>query len=46
MYLPWMLQGMAQKIPYQFALAYAVLALMLLLFALTKESREPRPEHE
>jgi AGZA family xanthine/uracil permease-like MFS transporter len=46
MYLPWTLQGMAQKIPYQFALAYVVFALMLLLFALTKESREPRPEHE
>ncbi len=46
MYLPWTLQGMAQKIPYQFALAYAVFAVMLLLFALTKESREPRPEHE
>ena len=46
MYLPWTLQGMAQKIPYQFALAYVVFAVMLLLFALTKESREPRPEHE
>jgi len=46
MYLPWTLQGMAQKIPYQFALAYAVFAVMLLLFALTKESREPIPEHE
>jgi AGZA family xanthine/uracil permease-like MFS transporter len=46
MYLPWTLQGMAQKIPYQFALAYVVFALMLLLFALTKESREPIPEHQ
>jgi AGZA family xanthine/uracil permease-like MFS transporter len=41
MYLPWTLGPTAQKIPYQFALAYAVLAAMLLLLAFTTESREP-----
>jgi len=46
MYLPWTLDPLSQKIPYQFGLAYAVFAVMLLLFALTKESREPIPEHE
>ena len=45
MYLPWTLPPMAQKIPYQFALAYAVLAGTLLLLALTKEAREPAPGH-
>ena len=46
MYLPWSLSGMAQKIPYQFASAYIVLAVMLLVFSFTKESREPAPEGE
>jgi AGZA family xanthine/uracil permease-like MFS transporter len=46
MYLPWTLDPLSQKIPYQFGLAYAVFAVMLLLFALTKGSREPIPEHE
>jgi adenine/guanine/hypoxanthine permease len=46
MYLPWTLHGMQQKVPYQFALAYAVFGIMLLLFSLTKESREPIPEQE
>jgi len=46
MYLPWTLDALSQKVPYQFALAYAVFGVMLLLFALTKESREPIPEHE
>ncbi|HTR80138.1 MAG TPA: hypothetical protein VMM58_00820 [Bacteroidota bacterium] len=46
MYLPWTLSGMAQKIPYQFAAAYLVFAVMLLLFSLTKESRELAPEGE
>jgi adenine/guanine/hypoxanthine permease len=46
MYLPWTLPPTAQKIPYQFALAYAVLAGILLLLAFTKESREPATAHE
>jgi AGZA family xanthine/uracil permease-like MFS transporter len=41
MYLPWTLPPTAQKIPYQFALAYAALAGMLLILGFTKESREP-----
>jgi AGZA family xanthine/uracil permease-like MFS transporter len=43
MYLPWTLPPTAQRIPYQFALAYAVLAGTLLLLALTREAREPVP---
>jgi hypothetical protein len=46
MYLPWTLDSFLQKIPYQFAVAYITFAVMLLLFSLTKESREPMPEHE
>jgi len=46
MYLPWTLPPAAQRIPYQFALAYAVLAGVLLLLAFTKESREPAAAHE
>jgi adenine/guanine/hypoxanthine permease len=38
MYLPWHLTGFAQQIPYQFALAYAVLAVMLVVLSRTKES--------
>jgi len=41
MYLPWRLVGMAQQVPYQFALAYAVLALMLVGLSFTRESRLP-----
>ena len=41
MYLPWTLPSPAQRIPYQFALAYALLAALLLLLAMTKEAREP-----
>lgn len=40
MYLPWGLTGLVQQIPYQFALAYAVLAALFLLLSRTKESRE------
>jgi AGZA family xanthine/uracil permease-like MFS transporter len=43
MYLPWTLPPMAQKIPYQFALAYVVLACTLLLLGLTREAGEPAP---
>jgi AGZA family xanthine/uracil permease-like MFS transporter len=42
MYFPWTLSGMAQQIPYQFGLAYAVFALMLVGLSLTKESRLAR----
>ena len=46
MYLSWTLDGFAQKIPYQFAVAYVAYGVMLLLFSYTKESREPLPDHE
>ena len=46
MYLPWTLDEFMRKIPYQFAVAYVAFAVMLLLFSLTKESREPMPEHD
>jgi len=46
MYLPWTLEIVLQKIPYQFAAAYLVFAVMLFLFSFTKESLEPMPEHE
>lgn len=44
MYLPWTLEEIPRKIPYQFSLAYIVLSVMLLFLALTKESREPMPD--
>jgi AGZA family xanthine/uracil permease-like MFS transporter len=40
MYLPWSLDPLFQKIPYQFASAYALLAIVLLIFSYTKASRE------
>jgi adenine/guanine/hypoxanthine permease len=40
MYLPWTLSGLSQQIPYQFALAYAALAVLILLLSMTKESKE------
>jgi adenine/guanine/hypoxanthine permease len=46
MYLPWNLAHMARQIPYQFTLAYVVLAGMLALLTFTKGSREPAPAHE
>ena len=46
MYLPWTLPALTQRIPYQFALAYALLAGLLLLLSLTRESREPVPARE
>jgi AGZA family xanthine/uracil permease-like MFS transporter len=46
MYLPWALESILQKIPYQFAAAYLAFAFMLFLFSFTKESLEPMPEHE
>lgn len=41
MYLPWTLSGLVRQIPFQFTLAYAVLALFFLGMSFTKESREP-----
>jgi AGZA family xanthine/uracil permease-like MFS transporter len=41
MYLPWTLDGLAKQIPYQFALAYGVLAIFFIAMSFTKESREP-----
>ena len=46
MYLPWNLDGFFQKIPYQFASAYIVLAILLVILSYTKESKEPMPAHE
>ncbi len=40
MYVPWSLYGLARQVPLQFALAYAVLALLLFSLSFTKESRE------
>jgi AGZA family xanthine/uracil permease-like MFS transporter len=40
MYLPWALGGLPRSLAYQFTTAYVVLAIMLLLLSLTKESRE------
>jgi AGZA family xanthine/uracil permease-like MFS transporter len=41
MYFPWTLSGIAQQIPYQFALAYAVLGGLFLLLSTTAGSKEP-----
>ena len=41
MYFPWNLTGLAKQIPYQFALAYLVLAAFFILMSFTKESKEP-----
>jgi len=42
MYLPWNLpDGLARAIPYQFATAYLVLAVGVLLLSLTRASKEP-----
>jgi AGZA family xanthine/uracil permease-like MFS transporter len=43
-YLPWTLSGIAREIPYQFALAYVGLAVMLLVLSATAASREPAPD--
>jgi AGZA family xanthine/uracil permease-like MFS transporter len=46
MYFPWTLEPFLQKIPFQFAIAYIAFGVMLVLLSLTKESREPVPEHQ
>lgn len=43
MYLPWTLPDLARQIPYQFAAAYAVLALMMFALSFTKGANEPAP---
>jgi len=40
MYLPWQLTGIFQQIPYQFTIAYLVLAGMLFFLSFTKKSKE------
>jgi adenine/guanine/hypoxanthine permease len=44
MYLPWTLTGLAQQVPYQFTLAYGVLAILLMTLSFTRESKEPAEE--
>ena len=44
MYLPWHLPASARAVPYQFALVYAILAVMLLALARSRASREPAPD--
>jgi adenine/guanine/hypoxanthine permease len=41
MYLPWTLSGFAREIPYQFASAYALLALVLVALSYTRQAKEP-----
>jgi len=41
MYLPWNLPEPARQIPFQFATAYLVLAVLLYAMSYTKESKEP-----
>ncbi len=45
MYLPWTLEGLARQVPYQFALAYLVLALMILGLSFTRSSRLESASH-
>ncbi len=40
MYLPWTLTGLARQVPYQFALGYLALAVLMLGLSRTKGSRE------
>jgi AGZA family xanthine/uracil permease-like MFS transporter len=41
MYFPWTLSGFAREIPYQFASAYALLALVLVALSYTRQANEP-----
>ena len=44
MYLPWTLpDGLARTVAYQFSLGYVVLAVLVLLLSLSRESRETPP---
>jgi AGZA family xanthine/uracil permease-like MFS transporter len=40
MYMPWTLSGLARQIPYQFALGYAALALLIFGLSYTKGAKE------
>jgi adenine/guanine/hypoxanthine permease len=44
MYLPWLLDPFFQKIPYQFAFAYVLLAVVLLVLSYTKSAGKPVEE--
>ncbi|MCL4551324.1 MAG: hypothetical protein M1495_22450 [Bacteroidetes bacterium] len=46
MYLPWQLPTQLKQIPYQFAIGYLALAVMMFLFSFTKESKVPYTEDE
>ncbi|MCL4551320.1 MAG: hypothetical protein M1495_22430 [Bacteroidetes bacterium] len=46
MYLPWQLPAQLKQIPFQFAIGYFVLAVMMFLFSFTKESKVPYTEDE
>jgi AGZA family xanthine/uracil permease-like MFS transporter len=39
MYLPWKLVGVPRQVPYQFALAYLILAATIFFLSFTKESK-------
>jgi len=41
MYFPWQLTGVFQQVPYQFTVAYLILAAMLFFLSYTKMSKEP-----
>lgn len=41
MYLPWNLSPVEQAVPYQFALGYVLLAIMIFALSFSKEAQEP-----
>lgn len=45
MYLPWNLPDGLSRVPYEFAMAYLVLALLFFALSFTTESKEPPSEH-
>jgi AGZA family xanthine/uracil permease-like MFS transporter len=45
MYFPWTLSGLAQQVPYQFGLAYLLLALVFVGLSFTRSSREQALGH-
>ena len=42
-YLPWLLTGAAQAIPYQFSLSYLVLGVLIFLLSFTRAAESPQP---
>ena len=44
-YLPWLLTGMAQAIPYQFSLSYLVLGVLVFLLSFTRAAEAPQPSN-